>query len=316
MMDPSPHIVALPLEWLGLAVSGGVLLLALSLWLVRVAAARKPLHESAREQDWSLPAIDSQAYRDSPFHRWDPRIKIVSLVFFMFCVASLTQLLWACLAFAAAAAAVGVARIPVRYALKRLAGLASFLAMFLLVMPLTVPPRSGDTLVVFNHLALVPFNVRGFLLALLICLKASAIAVLAEPLLATSPFPVTVQALGRLKIPSMVCQMILLAHRYIYVFQHESGRMHKGMGARGFHKRTNIETLRAVGNFLGMLLVRSFERTQRVYEAMLARGYRGTLAARVEFHAGKSDWVKGAFWVLAGMVIAILDRLWKLPFDR
>jgi cobalt/nickel transport system permease protein len=315
-MGPSIHVLELPLKFLVLTSGAGIFLLALSFWLLRTSSSRKTLNESEGETDWSLPAIDSQAYRDSPFHRWDPRIKIVSLVFFMFCAASLTQLFWATLALFFAILSVGVARIPFRHAIKRLAGTAGFLGMFLVVMPITVPARSGDTLIVFNYLAFAPFNVRGFLLALLICLKASAIAVLAEPLLATSPFSVTVQALGRLRVPSVVCQMILLANRYIYVFEHESGRMNKGMGARGFHKRTNIETLRALGNFLGMLLVRSFERTQRVYEAMLARGYSGKLAACVEFHAKERDWVKGVFWVLLGIVMSGVDRIWKIPGFR
>jgi cobalt/nickel transport system permease protein len=312
-MGPSVHVLELPLKSLVLAAGGGIVLLALTLWLLRRAPSDKTLNQSPGEPDWSLPTIDSQAHLDSPFHRWDPRVKIVSLVFFMFCAASLTQLLWASLVLLGAVAAVGVACIPLRQMLRRLAGMAGFLGMFLLVMPITVPARSGDTLVVFNHLAFLPFNLRGFMLALLICLKASGIAVLVEPLLATAPFSVTVQALGRLRIPSMVCQMILLAHRYIFVFQHESARMIKGMWARGFRKRTNVETLRTLGNFLGMLLVRSFERTQRVYQAMLARGYSGKLAAGVDFHAGAGDWFKGACWVLAGLVIACVDRIWTFP---
>jgi cobalt/nickel transport system permease protein len=205
------------------------------------------------------------------------------------------------------------ARIPWRSPLRRLAAMATFLGMFLLVMPLTVPARSGDTLIVFSRLTLLSFNLRGLNLAVLICLKASAIALLVEPLLATAPFSVTIQALASLKVPQAVCQMILLTHRYIFVFQSEVARMTKGMNARGFSKRTDTETLRIIGNFLGMLLVRSFERTQRVYEAMLARGYDGSLPGGFEFHARASDWAKGVLWLLAGLALVALDRLQDVP---
>lgn len=146
------------------------------------------------------------------------------------------------------------------------------------------------------------------MLALLICLKASAIALMVEPLLSTSPFPVTIQALARLRVPQMVCQMILLAHRYIFVFQHETSRMKKGMQMRGFRKRTDLETLRTIANFLGMLLVRSFERTQRVYEAMVARGYRGQLSVSHGFRAANADWWKGVFWFVSGIGLVLVDR--------
>jgi cobalt/nickel transport system permease protein len=311
-MDPSLHVLDLPLGFLILTLSAVALVWIIGFLLFRVLSPQKKQVDNEKERDWSLPAVDSQASRDSLFHRWDPRIKVVSLLFFMFCVAFLNQLVLACIAVVSAVISVIVARIPFRYPLRRLAAMAAFLGMFLVVMPLTAPARSGDTVVIFGRLSFLAFNVRGFLLALLISLKASAIALMVEPLLATSPFSVTIQALADLKVPPMVCQMILLAHRYIFVFQHESRRMATGMDARGFRKKTDVDTLRTIGNFLGMLLVRSFERTQRVYDAMLSRGYRGALQGGVEFHARKSDWAKGAFWIAAGVIIFTFDRCWKV----
>lgn len=311
-METNVQVLRLPLNLLILATVGLVLLWVSSFLLLRSSWLRKTENGSEQERDWSIPTIDAQAGRDSPFHRWDPRVRLASLLFFMFCVASLTQLTWAGLALAAAVVSVALARIPFRYPLRRLAAMGTFLAMFLVVMPVTAPARMGDTVVVFEHLSFVSFNLRGLLLALLICLKASAIALLVEPLVATSGFSVTIQALARLRVPAVVCQMLLLAYRYIFVFQEEVGRMGKGMRSRGFRKRTDVETLRTMGNFLGMLMVRSFERTERVYDAMLARGYDGEVPSTIEFQLRKSDWAKGAFWVAAGVAILIADRVWKL----
>jgi cobalt/nickel transport system permease protein len=315
-MEPAIHVLKLPLSWFILAVAGLTIMPALFFLGLRSSLLLKREGGPQEERDWSIPAIDFQADRDSPFHRWDPRIKLASLVFFMFCTASLTQLFWACLALAVSALSVGLARVPFRHSLRRLAAMGTFLGLLLVVMPLTAPAKSGDTLVAFEHISFVSFNSRGLLLALLICLKASAVALMVEPLLATSPFSVTVQALAGLRAPPVVCQMILLAHRYAFVFRDEARRMAKGMGVRGFRKRTDIETLRTVGNFLGMLLVRSFDRTQRVYDAMLARGYNGTLPGAVEFSARRGDWLKGAFWLAAGLAILAADRLWTIALFR
>jgi cobalt/nickel transport system permease protein len=311
-MTPALQVIELPLHYLVLALGALVLVWILSLGLLKALASGSDSREAEKERDWRIPVLDSHAHSDSPFHRWDPRIKTVSLVFFMFCTASLTQPLWACLAVGVAVLSVMTARIPWRSSLKRLVAMSTFLGMFLLVMPLTVPARSGDTLIAFSRLSFFSFNLRGLMLAIRICLKASAIALLVEPLLATAPFSVTIQALAGLKVPPAVCQMILLTHRYIFVFQSEVARMTKGMNARGFSKRTDTETLRIIGNFLGMLLVRSFERTQRVYEAMLARGYDGRLPGGFEFHACGSDWAKGSLWVLAGLALVAADRCYEL----
>jgi len=319
-MKPSVEIIQLPLSFLLLGLSALVVTWLLCFRLLKAFSASKSSGSSSptsqsytgseTEKDWTLPSMDSHAHRDSLFHRWDPRIKLLSLFVYIFCVASITQVPTACIALLSAIGSVAAAHIPFRHPLRRLAAMGGFLGMLLLIMPLTAPAKQGDTLVVFQHLSFMTFNFRGFLLALLICLKASAIALMMEPLLGTSPFSITIHALARLGVPQQVCQMILLTHRYIFVFFHEMKRMNAGMKARGFRNKTNIETVRTLGNFVGMLMVHSFERTQRVYEAMTARGYNGTLPDYISFQALQQDWIKGAFWIILGVVLVGMDRLW------
>jgi len=310
-MAVNTHILILPFNHLISMICGGIMTWVGCIFLMKkVRSVDSPYSEE--ERDWRIPVIDSQSAGDSPFHRWDPRIKLCALVAFMFCVASLTQIFWAVAALTTALGAVVVARIPFHNPLRRVAAIGTFLGMFLAVMPLTAVEKAGDTLIAFEGVDWIHFNLRGFYLALLICMKAIAIALLAEPLLSTAPFSVTIQALARLKAPSILCQMLLLSHRYIFVFQDEAGRMLKGMRARGFQKQTNMETLRTIGNFLGMLLVRSFERTQRVFDAMIARGYTGTWPNDIAFRAVTGDWIKGVFWVALGGAMWISDR-WMVP---
>jgi cobalt/nickel transport system permease protein len=128
------------------------------------------------------------------------------------------------------------------------------------------------------------------------------------PLVGTGPFPVTIRALERLKVPSMVVQMILMCYRYLFVFTSEMQRMATAMKARGFRKRMDLRTLRTIGNFVGVLLVRSFERTERVYQAMLSRGFSGKIRTFDPPPMRKGDLWMGALWALIGFALAGLDR--------
>lgn len=85
--------------------------------------------------------------------------------------------------------------------------------------------------------------------------------------------------------------------------------MAAGMRVRGFRKQTDLATLRAVANFLGMLLVRSFERTERVFDAMRARGYRGRFPAPAEPRMQARDLVLAAVWLAVGAALVVYDRI-------
>jgi cobalt/nickel transport system permease protein len=107
----------------------------------------------------------------------------------------------------------------------------------------------------------------------------------------------------------MIGQMVLLSNRYLHVFRHEARRMSSGMRVRGFRKSTNLTTLRAVGNFIGMLFVRSFERTERVFDAMRARGYRGRFPEPAERRLRIRDLLLTACWLVIGLTLIIYDRI-------
>ncbi len=298
----------LPLIYLLLAVFLCGTLWWLALWTLKTASHRH--QEGQQERDWSVPLIDSAAGGDSLFHRWDVRFKLVALLGFAFLVVATRSPWSALLAMLLGLLAVRLARLPFARSLRRLLAMSGFLAMFLLIMPLTAVPHPGDFLLTFSGIDFLRFNLRGLSLALAIVGKACAVALLMEPLLATASLPRTVEGLTRLGVPEKVGQMILLAHRYIFVFLEEARRMATGMQVRGFQRRTSMQTLRVMGNYLGMLFVRSFERTHRVYDAMQARGYQGRFPAPAYFSVGKSDWLHTACWLLLGLLLLCFDRFW------
>jgi len=258
------------------------------------------LNTTDEEPDWSVPPIETEV-RTSLIQGWDVRCKIVTILLYAFLVAGLQHLIPALIAVLLSCLTLVAA--------KSLLAIVGFITMFLVIMPFSAPVRSGDTILVFGELRHLAFNLRGLHLAAVIAAKAIAITLMMEPLIATAPLPVTLQGLSRLGAPEMVSQMILLSHRYLQVFRAEARRMSTGMQVRGFRKRTNFATLRAVANFLGMLFVRSFERTERVFDAMRARGYQGRFPEMAELHLQTGDFALSAIWILAGLILIFWDRL-------
>lgn len=276
-----------------------------------VSRLRRMVHKKRipkEEHDWSVPPLAEEG-DGSLVHRWDVRCKIVTLLAYSFMIASLHHLEPAGIAVCISLLISIIARIPLNRVVFRLLALTGFLGMILIVMPFTAAPHAGDTIVVFGGMEQLGFNLRGLILAATIIAKAVAIALLMEPLVSTAPLPVTLHGLTRLGAPELVSQMVLLSHRYVHVFRHEARRMVAGMQVRGFSLKTDLETMRAIANFLGMLFVRSFERTERVFDAMQARGYNGRFHEPDELHINVAD-VCGAIIILSvGVALLFFDRI-------
>jgi cobalt/nickel transport system permease protein len=303
---PEPGFISLPLWQLPVLVLLPVaVLVALGIGMRRFVRRRSAPGE---ERDWSVPPLAAVA-GTSPLHRWDVRCKLVTILVYSFMVVSLGRLTSALAAVAVSLLVLVIARASLAKVLMRLLAISGFVGMFFVVMPLTAPVHSGDTVVIFGGLEWLGFNLRGLQLAATIGAKAVAITLLMEPLLSTAPLPVTLHGLSRLGAPEIIGQMVLLSYRYLHVFRHEALRMSSGMQVRGFRKRTDLQTLRAVANFLGMLFVRSFERTERVFDAMRARGYRGRFPEPETTSMAAKDLVLAAVWLVAGAALVACDRI-------
>lgn len=239
--------------------------------------------------------IDRYAHIDSPVQRWDTRYKVASLLVAILCFALLDTLGAAVLAWVAATLLMRSARIPLPFLWHGLRWVVLFLLPFFVILPLTYP---GPDL----------FAWEGFRLACLIVVKALAIMTTSMAIFTTSRFDVTALALQHLKVPRLFVQMLLFTYRYIFVFVEELRRRDIAMKARGFVPKTNLATLKILGDFVGTILVRSFERTERIYKAMLSKGYTGEYPTLTKFHAVASD--RNKAWLIVGtaLLIVALDQ--------
>ncbi len=147
-----------------------------------------------------------------------------------------------------------------------------------------------------------PFMVsgEGLKFGALIFMKSSAIITLMILLISTSsPFSI-IHALHHLRLPGRIVQLLFFTFRYIHVVREEYSKLNSALKLRCFRPGTNFHTYRTYAYLVATLLLRSYDRAERVYKAMLARGFRGVFPVLEHFELKKLDYV---FSVISGVFV-------------
>lgn len=183
--------------------------------------------------------------------------------------------------------------------LGRLRELNLFMLMVLLFVPFSMP---GEPLFGLGPLT---FSQEGLLFAASVALKGNAIVIILTVLLNTIETVTLGHALSHLKVPDKLIQLFLFTVRYIDVLHHEYRTLATAMKVRGFRPGLNGHTLKTYANLVAVLLIRSFDRSERIVAAMKCRGFRGRFYVLEHFHGSPQDaWMAGLAGVLTlGLVI-------------
>ncbi len=254
------------------------------------------------------PDLDLDRYlaRDSPVHHLDPRPKFVLTVGLIVAISLLPTgafaalgVAWLGLALLSALARLG----PLRLTRSAFFALPFVLAALPLVF--TRPDDPLGTLVV-GPLALTASG-QGLQEFATIALK-SWVSVQAALLLSfTTPFPDLVEALRRLRVPRLLVAIIGFMYRYLAVLSGEATRLNRarlsrsavveGRGGGRLRWRAGV-----VGGMVGTLFLRSYERSERIYAAMQARGFDGEFRTMRGRPVHPAEWA--AFVLLATAILA------------
>ena len=253
-------------------------------------------------------AFDRYLEGASAVHRLDPRVKVLVTLAFILAVALLPVGAWAAygLALLLLAATTAAARLsPVLVLRRALLGLPFLLAAVTVLF--TVPGRalwSGPWGLELTDGGLIRF---GSIVARSLLSVAAAVL-----LTATTRFPDVLHALRHLRVPAVLVGIIAFMYRYLFVLVEEVQRLLRARAARSARlpgtKGGGSLGWRAavVGHMAGQLLVRSLDRSDRVYQAMQARGYRGELLTLAPHTMRRRDWLALAVGLAAvGAVLAI-----------
>jgi len=202
-------------------------------------------------------------------HGLDPRIKIIVAIPFSVVVAVSTHFLALLPALAVSLLLIVLTKLSTGKVFYRLLLVNGLILFLWLLLPFTF---KGETLFTIGPLV---GTKEGVLYASQITLKCNAILLAMIALMATIPIFTLGHAMSKLYFPEKMIHLFLFTYRYIHVIFQEYHRLINAMRIRGFIPGTNLHTYRSYAYLLGMLLVKSYDRAERVHKAMLCRGFSG-----------------------------------------
>ena len=237
--------------------------------------------------------LDQFAYLDSPLHRWEPRRKLIGLLALAFAFAFVRDLrLLPAMALVTFILFI-LSHLPFSFLVKRL----SYPLVFFLVLSILLPFVSGST--VLWQMGPIAIRQEGLLSVVLILTRFVCILTVAIVLFGTAPLLQTIKAMLALGLPAILADMTLLAYRYIYELADYLERAQRATRLRGFsHHQLNRRMPNTLASLAGSLLVRSYERSERIYHAMILRGYGQAPRVSDEFPARPVDTI-----CLAGVLL-------------
>jgi len=245
--------------------------------------------------------VDKYAFLNSSVHSFDQRCKIVSFLILITAISFMSSAVPAIAGLLAALIVAVFSRLPVKFLIKRIAMPLFFLLPLFLLLPVTA---GGD---IYTVIYGINIYFQGIKTAVLILIKTSSIILLFNIMIATCPFSETVCALQSLRLPEKIINMIAFTYRFIHVYIIDFNKMRTALILRGYKSESGLRSWKTSANLTGSLIVRSYEQTDRIHNAMKLRGYSGRLYTDKEFRLTKSDIVKTSLIILTAASLIYLE---------
>ena len=233
----------------------------------------------------------------SPLHRARPQCKIAAtLLFVLAVVATPREAFWAFGLYALTLIGLArIGRIPLATLAKRLVIELPFL-LFAVFLPVV---GHGERVEVLG----VSLAVGGLWGAWNILVKGTLGVTASAILAATTPVAELLGGLDRLRLPRALTTIAGFMIRYADVIADEVRRMRIARISRGHDPRW-IWQARAVASSAGTLFIRSYERGERVYLAMVSRGYAGSMPVLQDLAATRAQWLAAMSVPAAAALVA------------
>jgi cobalt/nickel transport system permease protein len=229
-------------------------------------------------------------------HRLDPRAKIVGLLSVTIVAVSTPLEHWPVFGACALVLCVyaGLARVSGREVWRRVRLVLPLVLAIGVVVPFV---RNGG-----SSWALGPFTIHETGLAVFAAVAAkAAIGTASAALLgATTTFPAVLRGLEAMRVPRLLVLIAAFMYRYLFVIVAEAGRMRAALVSRAYRPRHALHA-GAMGRVANAMFLRTYGRGERVYLAMLARGYDGTMPQLVPLSL-----VRGDVLFVAGVLLVLL----------
>lgn len=247
-----------------------------------------------------LRSLEALAGRDTPLARIDARAKVLVTLAYCVLVVSFDRYTVAALlplaAYPLLLSAWG--DVPAAPVLRKLLLAAPFAVM----VGIANPVLDRAPILLFGETAIAGGWISFISILLRFALTVSAALVL----VAGTGMHALCAALGRFGVPSVLTAQLLFLFRYAFVLGAEAARMATARELRGGGRRARLAEWAPL---LGHLLLRAFERAQRIHLAMTARGFDGEVRSLRELRWGPRD----TLFTLGWLAFFLLARAVDLP---
>lgn len=244
--------------------------------------------------------MDELGRLDTPVHRLDARAKVITTLVFIMAVMSFPRYEVSALMpfFLYPFALIALGRIPCGYILRKIL----LAAPFALVIGIFNPLLDHRTVA-----SVGAWNISGGWLSFTSIIIRFLLTVGAALALITCTGLYRLGAgLERIGVPKVFVVQLLFLHRYLFVITAEGHRMMRSLELRSAGQRSL--RLRVYGSLVGHLLLRSMDRAERVYRAMLARGFDGEIRILRQSSFRWTDWA----FILGWMAFFAIARMWDI----
>ncbi len=257
--------------------------------------------------------LDRYLEGSSRLHSADARLKLVMALGFIFATTSIPPGKWIGFAvmlslvwFAAGMSRVGLVRVFLR----------SLVAIpFILIALPTVFTKAGVPLFEFNIAFLTLTGTReGLDFFISVLLKSWSSVTAAVVLTATTPPLRLLESLRALRVPHVLVAIVMLMYRYLFVLVSEAQSLMRARTARSaaISRKSGgslVWRAKSAGGMAGSLFIRTLDRSERIYLAMLARGYDGTLRLTDTAPLGRRDIIVLGVSLFLFAAIAVAARV-------
>jgi cobalt/nickel transport system permease protein len=255
---------------------------------------------------------DDLARRPGLLQRTDPRVKLIGLLVLLLAAALVHTIPVLLVSYLFTLVLAAVSAVPVPFFVKRV---WLFVPIFtgIVVLPATLSIVTPGDIVVplwtWNGQP-VGITAQGLTSAGLIVARVALSISLVVLVTVTTPWTELLAALRSLGVPRMFVLVVGMAYRYIFLLLGSVTDMYESRRARQVGEVRHDKAARAfVSSTAGALLSKSHTLSEEVYQAMVARGYRGDARTLQPFRLRTPDYVVCAVVVTVAVLVVVADRV-------
>jgi cobalt/nickel transport system permease protein len=193
-----------------------------------------------------------------------------------------------------------ISRIPIIFMLKRMLFVLPFILMASLFYPISI--------YIYDSNSFASLQNEAFIVSFSIFIKGSLSVILLILLISTEKFHNIISGMRMLKMPKIISTMSALMYRYIFIFSDEAMKTSMARNSRTPGK-LRVSKIKVYGNQMAMIFIRSWDRSQIIYNAMISRGFNNEFPTMEEFKIKKSEILLFALAIMMFLSVRVGSEL-------